>query len=108
MSLCYDRRLAPQVCRWVVDGRRWWEHHWRGPFPRSVAGPFFGLYAVERLLVLWVWDALGVDGGVELGRSLRSSAALVDHRDGDVTRLKTSAARPRRLVMQGAVNLWCV
>lgn len=84
----------------MVNGRRWREHDRRGSFPRRVAGPLLALDAVERLLlVLWVWDALGVDRRVELGRRLHSSAPLVDHWDGDVTRLETGAAWAWRLVV---------
>lgn len=101
MTLRYDGRLASQVSRWMVNGRGWREHNRRGSFPRRVAGPLLTLYAVERLLllVLWVWDALGVDRRVELGRRLHSSAPLVDHWDWDVTRLETGAARAWRLVV---------
>lgn len=108
VSLRYYGRLAPQVRGWVVNGGGRGEHDGGGSFPGSVAGPVLALDAVEGLLwlVLGVGDALGVDGGVELG--LHSSTALVDHRDGDVARLEAGAAGARRLVVQAAEHLWRV
>lgn len=83
----------------------------RSPFPGRlhcgrVARPFVCLNAMEGLLVLGVGDALRVDRGIQLSLCLcRASSALMDHRDGDVTSLKTGAAGPWGLVMRGSVNL---
>lgn len=64
---------------------------------------------VEGLLVLRVRDALGVDSGVQLGLRLRlDPAALVDHRDGDVTRLEASAAGSLGLVKRSTVHFGCL
>lgn len=71
---------------------------------------FLWLWPIERLLVLTVGFALGVDRGVWLSglRQSLASAALMDHGDVDVARRQTRATGPLGLVERGAVNLCCV
>ena len=57
--LCHSRRLTPYNL-WVVNGYTMLG----GMHGPTMASPFFWLWPMERLLVLGVGQALGIDGGV--------------------------------------------